>query len=84
MWFFAMAKKKVVKAMHKVVRDLERFSSVLSPPTSKMWVANDLTVISESEVVAEVEDNGLLSGGGGGGGSRRARKGETTSDDGGR
>jgi len=49
---FAMAKKKAAKAMHKDVRDLQRFGSVLSPPTSRKWVADDLAVISESKEVA--------------------------------
>ncbi|KAK7302361.1 hypothetical protein RJT34_13248 [Clitoria ternatea] len=49
---FALAKKKAAKAMHKDVRDLQRFANVLSPPTSKKWVADDLAVISESKEVA--------------------------------
>ncbi|KOM57870.1 hypothetical protein LR48_Vigan11g090300, partial [Vigna angularis] len=49
---FAMAKKKAAKAMHKDVRDLQRFGSVLSPLTSRKWVADDLAVISESKEVA--------------------------------
>ncbi|ESW20549.1 hypothetical protein PHAVU_006G218500 [Phaseolus vulgaris] len=49
---FAMAKKKAAKAMHKDVRDLQRFGSVLSPPTARKWVADDLAVISESKEVA--------------------------------
>ncbi|CAJ1963748.1 unnamed protein product [Sphenostylis stenocarpa] len=49
---FAMAKKKAAKAMHKDVRDLQRFGSILSPPTARKWVADDLAVISESKEVA--------------------------------
>ncbi|XP_027329881.1 uncharacterized protein At5g49945 [Abrus precatorius] len=49
---FAMAKKKAAKAMQKDVRDLQRFGSVLSPPNSRKWVVDDLSVISESKEVA--------------------------------
>ncbi|KAG4980889.1 hypothetical protein JHK82_034135 [Glycine max] len=53
---FAMAKKKAAKAMHKDVRDLQRFATLLSPPTAtasaRKWVADDLAVISESKEVA--------------------------------
>ncbi|XP_057429704.1 uncharacterized protein At5g49945 [Lotus japonicus] len=49
---FAMARKKVAKAMHKDLRDLQRFANVLTPPTSRKWVADDLAVVSESREVA--------------------------------
>ena len=49
---FAVAKKKAAKAMQKEVRDLQRFASVLSPPSGRKWVAEDLAVISESKEVA--------------------------------
>ncbi|XP_020221523.1 uncharacterized protein At5g49945 isoform X3 [Cajanus cajan] len=49
---FALAKKKAAKAMHKDVRDLQRFANVLSPPTGRKWVVDDLAVISESKEVA--------------------------------
>lgn len=49
---FAMAKKKAAKAMHKDFRDLQRFATILSPPTSRKWVVDDLAVISESREVA--------------------------------
>ncbi|KAL2964378.1 hypothetical protein AAZX31_16G003100 [Glycine max] len=55
---FAMAKKKVAKAMHKDVTDLQRFGTLLSAPsatataTARKWVADDLAVISESKEVA--------------------------------
>ncbi|RDX91896.1 hypothetical protein CR513_26048, partial [Mucuna pruriens] len=49
---FAMAKKKAAKAMHKDVRDLQRFASFVSPPTSRKWIPDDLSLISESKEVA--------------------------------
>ncbi|KAF7842782.1 DExH-box ATP-dependent RNA helicase DExH7, chloroplastic isoform X1 [Senna tora] len=49
---FAMAKKKAAKAMQKDVRDLQRFGGLLSPPTGRKWVAEELAVISESKEVA--------------------------------
>ncbi|PNY10211.1 hypothetical protein L195_g006781 [Trifolium pratense] len=49
---FAMAKKKAAKAMHKDLRDLQRFATIMSPPTSRKWVSDDLAVISESREVA--------------------------------
>ena len=49
---FAMAKKKAAKAMHKDVRDLQRFASFVSPPNGRKWVADELAVISESKEVA--------------------------------
>ncbi|EXB29034.1 hypothetical protein L484_018451 [Morus notabilis] len=49
---FAVAKKKAAKVMHKEVRDLQRFASVLSPPNGRKWVAEELAVISESKEVA--------------------------------
>lgn len=49
---FAMAKKKAAKAMHKDFMDLQRFATILSPPTTRKWVADDLAVISESREVA--------------------------------
>ncbi|XP_028762864.1 uncharacterized protein At5g49945-like [Neltuma alba] len=49
---FAMTKKKAAKAMQKDERDLQRFASLLSPPNGRKWVAEELTVISESKEVA--------------------------------
>lgn len=49
---FALAKKKAAKAMQKEVRDLQRFASLVSPPSGKKWVTDELTVISESKEVA--------------------------------
>lgn len=49
---FAMARKKAAKAMHKDYRDLQRFATIMTPPTSRKWVSDDLAVISESREVA--------------------------------
>ncbi|KAJ1419998.1 hypothetical protein SESBI_14745 [Sesbania bispinosa] len=49
---FAMARKKAAKAMHKDLRDLQRFANLLSPPSGRKWVADDLAVVSESREVA--------------------------------
>ncbi|GMN26754.1 hypothetical protein TIFTF001_001418 [Ficus carica] len=49
---FAVAKKKAAKVMQKEVRDLQRFASVLSPPSGRKWVSEELAVISESKEVA--------------------------------
>ncbi|RYR63606.1 hypothetical protein Ahy_A04g021394 [Arachis hypogaea] len=49
---FAMAKKKAAKAMHKDVKDLQRFASFVSAPNGRKWITDDLAVISESKEVA--------------------------------
>ncbi|GMP39372.1 hypothetical protein CsSME_00010235 [Camellia sinensis var. sinensis] len=49
---FALAKKKAAKTMQKEVRDLQRFASLVSPPSNRKWVVDDLAVISESKEVA--------------------------------
>ncbi|XAR56313.1 hypothetical protein NMG60_11036748 [Bertholletia excelsa] len=49
---FALAKKKAAKSMQKEVRDLQRFGNLMSPPSNRKWVAEDLAVISESKEVA--------------------------------
>ncbi|KAK1434440.1 hypothetical protein QVD17_00182 [Tagetes erecta] len=50
---FALAKKKAAKAMHKEVRDLQRFANLMtSGPNGRKWVADELTVITESKEVA--------------------------------
>ncbi|QHO05826.1 hypothetical protein HN51_064802 [Arachis hypogaea] len=49
---FAMAKKKAAKAMHKDVKDLQRFAGFVSAPNGRKWITDDLAVISESKEVA--------------------------------
>lgn len=49
---FALAKKKVAKTMQKEERDLQRFANLVSPPSSRKWIAEELAVISESKEVA--------------------------------
>ncbi|XP_059653556.1 uncharacterized protein At5g49945-like [Cornus florida] len=49
---FALAKKKAAKTMQKEIRDLQRFASLVSPPSNRKWVTEDLAVISESKEVA--------------------------------
>ncbi|KAI3786698.1 hypothetical protein L1987_40588 [Smallanthus sonchifolius] len=50
---FALAKKKAAKVMQKEVRDLQRFANLMtSGPNSRKWVADELTVITESKEVA--------------------------------
>ncbi|XP_068663896.1 uncharacterized protein At5g49945-like [Aristolochia californica] len=49
---FALARKKLAKVMHKEVRDLQRFANMASAPSNRKWVAEDLSVISESREVA--------------------------------
>lgn len=50
---FALAKKKAAKTMQKEVRDLQRFANVLaSGPNGRKWVADELSVITESKEVA--------------------------------
>ncbi|KAK3028243.1 hypothetical protein RJ639_037577 [Escallonia herrerae] len=49
---FALAKKKAAKALQKEERDLARFASLVSPPSGRKWVVDDLAVISESKEVA--------------------------------
>ncbi|XP_059648211.1 uncharacterized protein At5g49945-like [Cornus florida] len=49
---FALAKKKPAKTMQKELRDLQRFASLVSPPSSRKWVADDFGVVSESKEVA--------------------------------
>ncbi|XP_010272504.1 PREDICTED: uncharacterized protein At5g49945-like [Nelumbo nucifera] len=49
---FALAKKKAAKVMLKEVRDLQRYANLVSPPTNRKWVVEDLSVISESREVA--------------------------------
>ncbi|KAF8376983.1 hypothetical protein HHK36_030355 [Tetracentron sinense] len=49
---FALSKKKAAKVMHKEVRDLQRYANLVSAPTNRKWVVEDLAVISESKEVA--------------------------------
>ncbi|KAK4799982.1 hypothetical protein SAY86_025347 [Trapa natans] len=49
---FAMAKKKAAKGMQKELRDLQRFAGLLSPPSGRKWVQEEMSVISESKEVA--------------------------------
>lgn len=49
---FAAAKKKAAKWMQKEIRDLQRFANMVSPPSGRKWVAEELAVISESKEVA--------------------------------
>ncbi|GLT97036.1 hypothetical protein SLE2022_146230 [Rubroshorea leprosula] len=49
---FALAKKKLAKGMQKEMNDLQRFASLITPPSVRKWVAEELSVISESKEVA--------------------------------
>ncbi|XP_073312063.1 uncharacterized protein At5g49945-like [Primulina huaijiensis] len=49
---FALARKKLAKTMQKEMKDLQRFSGLVAPPSGKKWVTEELQVISESKEVA--------------------------------
>lgn len=49
---FAVAKKKAAKGMQKEVRDLQKYATLMSPPSNRKWVVDELAVISESKEVA--------------------------------
>ncbi|XP_057465497.1 uncharacterized protein At5g49945-like [Actinidia eriantha] len=49
---FAVANKKAAKTMQKESRDLQRFASLVSAPSSRKWVAEELAVVSELKEVA--------------------------------
>lgn len=49
---FAVAKKKAAKTMLKEVPDLQKFASLVSPPSNRKWIAEELSVVSESKEVA--------------------------------
>ena len=49
---FALTQKKKAKDMQRDLKDLQQFATVLSPPTSRQWVSDDLSVICESRDVA--------------------------------
>lgn len=49
----AVARRKTAKGMHKEVRDLQRFATVMgSSPAGRKWVAEELAVVTESKEVA--------------------------------
>lgn len=48
----AVAKKKLAKTMQKEITDLQRFASLVSPPSGRKWVAEELAVVAESKEVA--------------------------------
>ncbi|KAH9625549.1 hypothetical protein KSS87_023446 [Heliosperma pusillum] len=49
---FAVARKKMAKAMFKELADLTRFGSIMPTPSGKKWVSEELSVVSESKEVA--------------------------------
>ncbi|PIN20994.1 hypothetical protein CDL12_06314 [Handroanthus impetiginosus] len=49
---FALAKKKLAKTMQKEVRDLQRFAVLVTPPSGRKWVSEELQVVSESKEIA--------------------------------
>ncbi|CAM6113993.1 unnamed protein product [Calypogeia fissa] len=49
---FALARKKAAKALQKDIKDLNQFASILSTPSQRKWVTDDLLVISESRELA--------------------------------
>ncbi|XP_022136553.1 uncharacterized protein At5g49945 [Momordica charantia] len=49
---FAVARKKAAKGMQKDLKDLQRFAGILTPPSGRKWVPEELSVISESKEVA--------------------------------
>ncbi|KAK7412017.1 hypothetical protein VNO78_03463 [Psophocarpus tetragonolobus] len=49
---FALAKKKPAKSMHKDLPDLHRFATLLSPPSSRKWLSDHLSLLSESKELA--------------------------------
>ncbi|XP_043706858.1 uncharacterized protein At5g49945-like [Telopea speciosissima] len=49
---FALAKKKAAKVMQKEYRDLQGYANLVSPPSSRKWVVEDLAALSESREVA--------------------------------
>ncbi|XP_042486959.1 uncharacterized protein At5g49945-like [Macadamia integrifolia] len=49
---FALAKKKAAKVMQKEFRDLQGYANLVSPPSNRKWVVEDLASISESREVA--------------------------------
>lgn len=49
---FAVARKKAAKGMQKDLKDMQRFAGILTPPSGRKWVPEELSVISESKEVA--------------------------------
>lgn len=49
---FALTHKKKAKDMHRDVTDLQQFATILTPPTTRKWVSQELSVISESRELA--------------------------------
>ncbi|XP_023536116.1 uncharacterized protein At5g49945-like [Cucurbita pepo subsp. pepo] len=49
---FAVARKKAAKGMQKDLKDLQRFAGILTTPSGRKWVPEELSVISESKEVA--------------------------------
>ncbi|PHU04694.1 hypothetical protein BC332_25516 [Capsicum chinense] len=47
-----MAKKKLAETMQKDIMDLYRFALVVSPPSRKKWIADELSVVFESKEAA--------------------------------
>ncbi|KAJ8572631.1 hypothetical protein K7X08_009142 [Anisodus acutangulus] len=48
----AVGKKKLAKTMQKEITDLQRFASLVSPPSGRKWIADELAVVAESKEVA--------------------------------
>ncbi|KAJ8529770.1 hypothetical protein K7X08_036605 [Anisodus acutangulus] len=48
----AVGKKKLAKTMQKEITDLQRFASLVSPPSGRKWIAEELAVVAESKEVA--------------------------------
>lgn len=49
----AVARRKTAKAMHKEMRDLQRFATIMtSAPGGRKWVGDELAVVTESKEVA--------------------------------
>jgi hypothetical protein len=49
---FALARKKAAKGMHKDTRDLQQYASLLTPPSNRKWLSEELVAIAESREVA--------------------------------
>ncbi|GLJ24301.1 hypothetical protein SUGI_0463660 [Cryptomeria japonica] len=49
---FALARKKESKSMHKECKDLQQYANLLTPPSNRKWVTDELVAISESREVA--------------------------------
>ncbi|KAL9246118.1 hypothetical protein vseg_019693 [Gypsophila vaccaria] len=48
----AVARKKMAKTMFKELGDLQRFGTVMAAPSGRKWVAEELSVVTESKEVA--------------------------------